>query len=39
MEALRIIRETLTEIINLKGEKEDDVIPPSEKGVRIVQDE
>jgi ornithine--oxo-acid transaminase len=38
-EALRIIGEAILELPTLKGEKEDEIIPPSEKGVRIVQDE
>jgi ornithine--oxo-acid transaminase len=33
--ALGIIKEALEELPTLKGEKEDEVIPPAEKGVQI----
>lgn len=33
--ALNIIKESLIELPNLKGEKEDSIIPPSEKNVHI----
>jgi ornithine--oxo-acid transaminase len=39
MESLRIIAEALAELPTLKGEKEDEIIPPTEKGIRIHQDE
>jgi ornithine--oxo-acid transaminase len=39
LEAVRIIGEAVMELPNLKGEKEHEVIPPSEKGVTIHQDE
>ncbi|EKD14031.1 uncharacterized protein L3040_007962 [Drepanopeziza brunnea f. sp. 'multigermtubi'] len=35
MQSLKIIGEAITELPNLKGAKEDHVIPPSEKGVHI----
>jgi ornithine--oxo-acid transaminase len=34
-ESLQIIKETLLELPSLKGEKEDAIIPPSEKGIAI----
>jgi ornithine--oxo-acid transaminase len=34
-EVLRIINEAIIELPNLNGEKEDEVIPKSEKGVHI----
>jgi len=37
-EALRIISEAVKELPTLKGKKEDEVIPPSEKGVHIKLD-
>jgi ornithine--oxo-acid transaminase len=39
LEAVRIIGEAVKELPTLKGEKEDEVIPPSERGVTIHQDE
>ena len=33
--ALRIIDESMTELPNLKGRKEDEVIPPAEKNVKV----
>jgi ornithine--oxo-acid transaminase len=38
-DALRIIGEAIEELPNLKGEKEDEVIPSSEKGVHIGLDD
>jgi ornithine--oxo-acid transaminase len=37
-EALRIIGEAIKELPTLKGKKEDEVIPPSEKDVHIKLD-
>ena len=37
-DALRIIRESLEELPNLKGQKEKEIIPPGEKNVKIVVD-
>ena len=34
-DALRIIGEAIIELPNLKGKQEEEVIPPSEKGVHI----
>lgn len=39
MEAVRIMKESITELPTLKGPEEDEIIPPSEKGVTIHQDE
>jgi ornithine--oxo-acid transaminase len=39
LEAVRIIGEAVMELSTLKGGKEGEVIPPSEKGVMIHQDE
>jgi ornithine--oxo-acid transaminase len=39
VEAIQIIGEAVIELPTLKGEKEDKIIPPSEKGVTIHQDE
>jgi ornithine--oxo-acid transaminase len=34
-DSLRIIKETLLELPSLKGSNEDEIIPPTEKGVKI----
>jgi ornithine--oxo-acid transaminase len=39
LEAVRIIEEAIIELPSLKGEKEDEIIPPTEKGITIHQDE
>lgn len=39
LEAVRIIGEAVIELPTLKGEKEDEIIPPNEKGIKIYQDE
>jgi ornithine--oxo-acid transaminase len=39
LEAVRIIGEAVIELPSLKGEKEDEIIPPTEKGITIHQDE
>jgi ornithine--oxo-acid transaminase len=39
LDAVRIIGEAVIELPTLKGEKEDQIIPPSEKGITIQQDE
>jgi len=38
-DTLRIIKEALTELPSLKGKREDEVIPQSEKGVKIHLDD